>query len=832
MADQLNQLLQPVTTPSGQTITTTAANAIQTAGGTVANTANVIVGEAGGIATGIIAGVVGQAVAPIVDVAQKTTQIYNLVTNPSLGGALALLGRGFPPFRNELDQFSSYNYIFTLGCLTNLELNFPLSYRTLGPAVKIIKSGGTGGNKIPTIYETDGQREFFIEDVEIKNHCAPNEGTRTSNAMSISFKVIEPYSMGQFFHALRTASLVTGHANYIEAPFLLSVSFIGYDDTGEVKEPFFSQRHFPIRLVQSDMKVTEAGAEYSVVAVPYNDIALSNNVNKVNSDVTLKGSTVAELLQTGAESLASKINTMQIEQVNAKQKPAEDFYIISFPNEEGIVGAVGGLASSLSATVSSSTQGGLQQLYESIVGDKGGDIPPDLEEKLKALPGATTLGSPLAEQLRQLASSDLNLIGSSSINLSGTGWGPPNDRPPFQEANFVENEDNPGTFTRGRLTYDPQTQVFTFKNATRITDIIEEVVLQSQWARDQIRAEADKNGQYSWFRIHTHVYNGSSFLGGLITGQSPKIYVYRVVPYKVDASKVSPPKTGIFDILGKQSTAVKAYNYIYTGQNTDIVDFELFFNQMYYTGVQATRGQRTQASTAGGSTSMNQPDVTPATSTNNSDGGNDPASAEGAAPIRDEPGPTSGNSQVSGGGGSNDPETAIARDWHDMIIHSNNDMIGASLTIHGDPYFLADAGIGNYLGLSNPINQAITIDGSMNPINGQVNIVLNFRTPIDYDDQSGFVKYPLGGFLPIAMFSGVYQVHIVTNNFKQGRFTQTLDITRMRNQDLTMSNIKDALVSTFTGAREALGKAIGIGTEENRIGQPTQTSQPNGGDAP
>jgi hypothetical protein len=229
---------------------------------------------------------------------------------------------------------------------------------------------------------------------------------------------------------------------------------------------------------------------------------------------------------------------------------------------------------------------------------------------------------------------------------------------------------------------------------------------------------------------------------------------------------------------------------------------------------------------------MNQPDVSPATSTNNGDSGNEPASAEGAAPIRDEAGPSSGNSEVSGGGGSNDPLTSVARDWHDMIINSNNDMIGAALTIHGDPYFLADAGIGNYLGISNPANQSITIDGSMNPINGQVNIVLNFRTPIDYDDESGFVKYPLGGFLPIAMFSGVYQVHVVTNSFKQGRFTQTLDITRMRNQDLTLSNIKGALVSAFTGAKEALGKAIGVGTEENRMGEPTQTGQPNGGDAP
>ena len=832
MSEQLNQLLQPVTTPSGQTITTTAANAVRTAGTTIATTSNMIVGEVGGIATGVVTGIVGQALAPVIQVAQQAKQVYDLVSNPSLGGALALLGRGFPPYRNELDQFASYNYIFTLGCLTSLEYNFPLSYRTLGPAVKIIKSGGTGGNKIPSIYETDGAREFFIEDVNIKNHCAPNNGTRTSNAMSITFKVIEPYSMGQFFQNLRTAALVTGHSNYLVAPFLLSVKFIGYDDDGNVQEPFFSQRHFPIRLVKSEMKVTGAGAEYLVTAFPFNETALTDNVNQVKTDVQIKGRTVAEVLQTGTESLTSKINTLQIKQVEAKQKPAEDYYIISFP-EPGIIESVGGGSfSTLGATVTGNLQADYQKIYESITGDIGGDIPADLQTKLEALPGATTLGSPLAEQLRQLAASSINTIGQSIINLSGTGYGPPTGTSPFQEALFVENQNNPGTFTRGNITYDTVAQVFTFRNMTRITDIIEEVLLSSEFGATAIKQTPDSKGQVEWFKIHTHVYNSSSLLGGLITGQAPKIYVYRIVPYKVDASYFSPPKTDSLasSLLGRQSTAVKAYNYIYTGQNNEIIDFDLTFNQTYYTGISSTRGQRTQDSTAGGSTSMNQPDTTPATSSNNEDG-NGTADAAGAARTADTGSPDSGNRQVSGGGGSNGPLNAVARDWHGMLINTENDMLKVDLTIHGDPYFLADVGIGNYLGLANPANQSITVDGSMNAVNGQVTVILNFRTPIDYNEEDGFVKYPLGGFLPIAMFSGTYLVLLVENEFKQGKFTQKLTLARQRNQDLSLSQVKDKVVSAFGGAKAAIGKAFGLGTEENRLGEQTQTSESSAGEA-
>jgi hypothetical protein len=827
MAEQLDANGNPIITPSGSTVTTTVQNAVRTAGSTVAQTANVVVGEVGSFATSAVVNAIGQAAAPVIDVAKKANQVYDLVTNPSLGGALALLGRGFPPYRNELDQFASYNYIFTLGCLTSLELNFPLSYKTLGPAIKIIKSGGTGGNKIPTIYETDGQREFFIEDVEILNHCAPNPDLRMTTALQIKFKVIEPYSMGQFFHNLRTAALVTGHSNYLTAPFLLSVGFIGYDDEGNVKEPFFSKRDFPIKLVEANMQVSEAGAEYDVIAVPYNEQAYSDTINTVPTDMQLKGATVAEVLQTGAESLAAKLNSRQAQLVEAGQKPVEDHYIISFPSPGIIEDLGGGILGGAAATVTGNTQADYQRLYESITGDVGGDLPADFQEKLEALPGATTLGSPLAEQLRQLAASDINVIGQSTINLSGTGWGPPNDNPPYQEANFVENEDNPNTFQRGRITYDADLQTFQFSSATRITDIIEEVILSSQYARDWVRENPDSQGRTTWFRIHTHVYSSSSLLGGLITGESPKIYVYRVVPYSVDASRTSAPSVApsaaaeLFNTLGQQSAAVKAYNYIYTGQNNDIIDFDLRFNLTFITGTQATRAQRQLSNVLGGSTSMNGTDQQPSSSTDQ--GGAGTGSSEGNAVARDTDGPSSGNAEVSGGGGTNDTETGIARDWHDAVINTDNDLLQIDLTIHGDPYFLADAGIGNYLGLSNPLNQAITVDGSMNPVNGEVSVVLNFRTPIDYDEDDGFVKYPLGGFLPIAMFSGTYIVLLVENKFKDGKFTQKLTLARSRNQDLTLEKLANAVVSRLTGT--SVGRFFGLGDESNRLGDATQTSE-------
>ena len=791
-------------TPSGNIITTGLNNAATTVTSGVTNTANVITGEAAGLASGIIGGAVNQAIAPVVDIASKGKQVFDLIKNPTLGGALSLLGKGFPPYRNELDKFASYNYIFTLGALTNLELNFPLSYRTVGPLIKIIKSGGTGGNKIPTIYELDGQVEFFIEDVEIQNHLAPNPGTRLSNATVIDFKVIEPYSMGQFFHSLRSAALVAGHPNYLQAPFLLSVGFIGYDDDGNVQEPLFSKRHIPIKFVQADMDVTEAGAVYDVKCVPYNESALTDEVNSVNTDTVIKGRTVAEALQTGAESLTVKLNTLEDAQVDAKQKPAADYYVISFPNDS-LLSSVG--IGNSSATQGAST-GKFQQLYESIRGT-GAEVPDGFSEQLQELSGTTTLGAPLAASLQAAALADINIIGSQRVNPSdqSSATNPGNAQPAD-----VESEDEAGNIVSANAaTGDADAETFTFRDGTAITDMIESVILSSDWGRNAVRQKENAKGEYEWFKIHTHVYNSSSLFGGLVTGASPKVYVFRVVPYTVPASIFSGPNTqGIWNALSAQAGAVKAYNYIYTGQNNEIVKFDLHFNQTFYTGMQATRSQKLMSQVFGGSM-LSREENAQDFATSDTGGTSSLASETGAHTTLS----TTESQQVSGGGGTEDTSTSLAKTWNNNLINTDRDMITVDLEINGDPYWLIDAGLGNYLGITNPLNSNITIEGSCNPVGGMVTTVLNFRTPMDYDGKDGFVKYPLGGFVPIAMFSGVYRTIYVTNHFKNGKFTQTLNLARLMNQDLSPTAIVSSLVGAFSGS--SAGQAIGLGEDKNEM---------------
>ena len=776
----------------------------------VENTQNILVGDAG-------VGAAGETKrATINDSSSKVSQTINFLQNPSLAGAAAMTGKDIFPFRNELDQFASYSPIFTLGCLTNLELNFPLSYRTLGPAVKIIKSGGGGGPTIPSLYDLDGKREFFIEDVVIKNTVAPNVNTRHTNMTQLTFKVIEPYSMGQFFHNLRSASFVTGHANYIDAPFLLSIAFIGYDDEGNVKSPFFSQRHFPIQIVQVDMDVSASGAVYNIIAVPTTERPTIDRIAQIKTDVQISGNTVAEILQTGAQSLTAEMNKLGDNQQSALQNFGSDKYVIMFPEPSmlgalgGVVDAVAGLSGVVSSTFAS-VGDKLTQLFESMVGKGATGNGTRAAETIFSNPSVVSLGSMIGDKLKLEAETEINAIGRSGISRNGEYSG----RSPFQLPPNVVQQSNPNVFER-RYSTPTNTPTYTFQSGSTVPNIIEEVLITSEFGRAFANANPDMAGRRKWFRIETHTYNTGSLFGLFGRGETPKVYVYRVREFRSDESNFSAPGANISGFARtaiKQLMTPKAYNYIYTGVNKDIIDFDLKFNMMYYTGVQAARSQTQMASVLGGALGFGsrEPDPVPTTLT----GSGIAATPAGTNRTGDQANAeTAGaNRGAAGGGSSDDAATGTARSLNDMMINGSNDMISVKLKIHGDPYFICDIGIGNYLGLPSSPLVPVTLDGSMNPLDGEVYVMLNFRTPIDYDQEDGFVEYPLGGFLPISSFSGTYQVITVENDFSKGKFEQTLTIVRKRNADLSIESVASSVINFIAGG----GAAVTFGSIVNRL---------------
>jgi hypothetical protein len=89
--------------------------------------------------------------------------------------------------------------------------------------------------------------------------------------------------------------------------------------------------------------------------------------------------------------------------------------------------------------------------------------------------------------------------------------------------------------------------------------------------------------------------------------------------------------------------------------------------------------------------------------------------------------------------------------------------------------------VGNYTA---PITDLINLngDGSMNYQNGEVDVIVNFRTPLDIDQQAGTMSF--GPSELVKDFSGLYQVLEIDSRFSNGRFTQLLKMNRRLLQEV------------------------------------------------
>jgi len=777
-----------------------------------------------------------------------------------IGGSLGGLSQAFGGLMggigkqpNILNPFSSYNYIFTLGCLTDFELNFPdQTYRYNDPLITVIKSGGGGplrGSK--TIYEINGKTEYFIDDVEIETIIAPNSKTRGSNAVSISFKVQEPYSMGLFLQALQIAALSAGHKNYIDAPFCLSVEFKGHAGNRPISIPN-SRRIFPLKLTNVEFEVTEGGSQYAVEAIPFHEVALTDQTQSTRNDASFEGRTVAEMLQWGFDSLTTNINEKELEGVEQENKSKANQYIIMFPTkkssaEESAAFAKGGSEQEdNSATTQGNdsesgsqkrelTQEQQQRLYESAIAVQEKSMS---MEKFKASLdkelGITVRRSDLGETIRDYADKEENIndIGKSKIVKSKDDVGCKG----FVKSGAAQSEEEKGKIDRCKVQVNPEQRMMTVSNGKKIEQIIEDVIILSEFGRSIVDQKPDGNGMLNWYRLETNTYVVTDHDNVDKTGTPPKIFVYKVVPYKVHHSNFRNPTEPSKGISNLMIQAVKQYDYIYTGKNDDVINFDINFNMAFFTNIAGDYGQKTADAKTSASSGGNSTNKTAATGSTEADG-----TSINASPVKADV--NKGNTTDTGGVMVH-PESIVARNFNESLINSPVDMIMVDLEIWGDPYYIADSGMGNYSAAEGP-GMNLNSDGTMDYQSGEVDVEINFRTPMDY--VGNYMTFPGGGSAPVGSFSGLYKVLFVANKFSGGQFTQTLQTIRRPKQitdtnqtatessgAVTSNDAKKQLTETETNPLTGNPEGAGAGggpppghPEHNKGGTPPPEKQPS-----
>jgi len=685
------------------------------------------------------------------------------------------------PIPNILHNYATYDYILTISVLHDKDIEDPdnsyFKNKTLQPGDRygsppqiICKSANADpDNRVKLDY---GKFDYFIDNLKVEGNVGFIQGNNTTST-NVSFEIYEPFSMGLFTMACQQAAWDADHRNWNEAPFLLTIEFRGNVETGTMLPIPSATRFIPFKFQNISMKVDTTGSHYNVSAYVWNDIGLADKHAKLKTDMSIKGTTVQEILQTGENSLQAVWNK-RLQQFKAdKIVEVPDEIVILFPKE---------IASDTSSDSNSSATTGSASAST-------------LFEKL----GVST--SKVYDHMHVQKPEDCNIIGKASLGF-GTEKTPD---PSYGKENKIYDADKMA-YVRANNTPKPTECDFKFRQDSDIPNAINQVLLQSTFPTESLKPEGTSpSGYKKWWKIDIQVYNISTEANYPLTGTKPKIIVYRVIPYNAHASSgiVAPgQKPPGFDLL--TSNIIKEYNYIYTGKNVDVVNFEIKLESTFSAMMAAdySKGSQDIKNAAQQGATTKEKDVnTVAVLGNPPEKGTNPTSTSYIATFM--------QTDKHGGGGTETAGTRAAKLFHDAIT-KGGEMIDLNMKIIGDPMFLHHSGFGNYT--SKPTQYPnLNKDGTVNYQMGEVNIIVNFRVPVDLDQTTGTYKFD-GMFptSPLLQFSGIYTVRQVVSTFTKGMFEQTLTGSRATMQESAATDESSFSMSDFTkNGMKALKKITG-----------------------
>lgn len=710
---------------------------------------------------------------------------------------------------NPLRDFSSYNYKITMGILNNKEYNNPETYRTRGFETYIIKSTGGELNKRTQVDQEliaspSGHGEYFIDNLEYSGVVAPNPSTGVTMGTTLNFTVVEPFSMGNFVEAITVAAKTSndgkGYDSYFNAPFCIRIDFTGWTEvqTSYKLDPIY----LPIMITGMEMRVTGQGSEYDVTAVAYNEQALADHTNKAFTQIKTVGTFVHEVLQTGEKSVASALNKRVEKLEDSNIIPGYDRFIICFPKN---VDSINNYLSTGLQKPEEKT--GLQAIQE----EKGtadlADINnPDIKLNRREETSNESITKPvtsLFETLLAFASDEtqMNEIGKSGLLKESTSGGDQamasmkgalqaEENPAANgdsELDITEDVDNPcgpelepqpGLIEKDAATTQTAefARQYSFSKDEKIVTIIEKVLLSSEFCKESASEDSDEDGIRRWFRIDAQTYLEENSTTEKKLGRLPMVFVFAIHPYEADEAKFLAPDEVPKNTAGLRESAAKEYNYLYTGNNEDVLGFDIQFNTAFMRTALGNYGNNVGADATGAGNKK----VVKTEQANSAAAGDEQTQQSGGSQSNEaKPGVTELTQNPTGNGSRDvDIRRQIAENFHNILINQPSDMITAEMQIWGDPFFLPQQ-IGNYNPKQQGSSPNATSDGTMLYTKGEVFVIVNFRTPFDYQVNGANMEMPL----IVPQFSGLFSVVQVTNRFSNGQYTQNLNLVRRVGQD-------------------------------------------------
>lgn len=753
---------------------------------------------------------------------------------------------------NPLHEYNNFSPVITLIALTKEEVNFPFVLKNTGDGqygkyVIAQTSGKTGNPANVSTYidkSVDTNLEFLIDNLEIDSVVAPTKRNKHTQSTNIRFQVTEPYSVGLFIstmkiQAARASKQNSSEAeitafNHTKAPYALLIDYVGtkpdkrYDtDTGQYvrinQQGQEAIRHIiPIHFQSVQFTANQGGAIYDCIARPHVEYGLDDINNTIPEDITIKGHYVHQILQSGPDSLMHFLNQKGDYDEKAKnydkvsKQPDGEEFVIVFPPDDFQNG-------DMEADDRNKTLVDISEGYADDVAEDYGDE--RQYRKNKQVLGTYDPGKIVTQLLQGKYdqqdffikatdnSKSLNYGGGISVTQSNSGgtfvgndigkarmiW----DKNVHKEntKNFPDFEENysfwSGTYKRDGIKIDFRDKQLSFPKGTRVTDIIEIVLILSEYGKkfgDTMTKDNDETGYTQWFRIIPQCFELKNSYVEARTKSSYKVIVCNIVKYGIMTSILADDDKKIPNLTLINNAIVKRYDYLYSGMNHDILDFDLQYNFAFYNS--QTRDPNNTKSAKPGKKGEDEYQVVQTTKYETADGKSVYSShGRNVATNSDI------NSQATIGESAS---TSFARDFNQKLINSSTDLFDINLTIHGDPFFVPNSGNNNYINLkteedlkSEGSSYMVNSDKEIQVLKQQFLIEITFISPIDINKKEGSYILPTatlkdreGAQRVVNEFGGIFRVIEIKSEFRGGRFTQVLRCVRSGNMTVGGKDVK------------------------------------------
>jgi hypothetical protein len=280
-----------------------------------------------------------------------------------------------------------------------------------------------------------------------------------------------------------------------------------------------------------------------------------------------------------------------------------------------------------------------------------------------------------------------------------------------------------------------------------------------------------------WYKIVPTIEIGK--WDPIVNRFAPKTIVFHVRTFTIASKFPYAPR-------GRTPGNVKKYDYLFTGRNRDILDWNINFNTLYLMAVTSGLNKVVQGATGAGLNPAGQ-GATPGIPTSTQQtlsAQSDQVAAPGTAII-----PGNINTNVLSASNPQKAEAA-ANLGKSLLIDSRGDMIELELKIIGDPHFIKQDDV-FYSRPSAGQDATLTPNKSLYMDAGELYVFVNFISPVDYNEEKGLAEVKANEILDneqniigsknlgYSNFSGVYKIITVDSTFSRGRFEQILRMAKV-----------------------------------------------------